>query len=212
MGRSRIDGMVVVSMLFLSLIIFNIWHDRATSSDQDSSLGDDATLEEASAGIGFNPSERGSIPVEQAAPAEPVSVKEFDQDAISMPYEDYGVTQGPHGAEYGHLAIDITAGKGAEIHSPINGVVMAVYSDPVGSTILIIENERWQVTLVHGLFSVSIGDFLQLGQVIGEESNQGNTVDMQGRSCRGRDCGYHTHINIYDKKIGANINPLQIFP
>ena len=46
------------------------------------------------------------------------------------------------------------------------------------------------------------------GQVIGSESNQGNTVDWWGRSCRGRDCGYHTHLNIFDKRIGSNVNPL----
>jgi murein DD-endopeptidase MepM/ murein hydrolase activator NlpD len=124
-------------------------------------------------------------------------------DSIQMPYEDYTVTQGVHGYEYGHLAIDITGGKEAEIQSPINGQITASFTDSVGSTILMIENDRWQITLVHGLFSASVGDFVRKGQVIGIESNQGNTVDLQGRSCMGRDCGYHTHINIFDKRSGV---------
>ena len=66
------------------------------------------------------------------------------------------------------------------------------------------------MTLLHGIYQVNVGDTLKMGQVIGEESNQGYTIDYLGRSCRGRDCGYHTHMNVFDKNVGANVNPLTL--
>ena len=63
---------------------------------------------------------------------------------------------------------------------------------------------------MHGIYHSKIGERVRSGQPIGEESNLGNTTDMQGRSCRNRDCGYHTHLNVYDKRIGANVNPLDL--
>jgi hypothetical protein len=63
---------------------------------------------------------------------------------------------------------------------------------------------------MHGDYIVDAGDSVSMSQSIGYESNLGNTIDMFGRSCRGRKCGYHTHLNIYDKRIGANINPLDV--
>ena len=65
--------------------------------------------------------------------------------------------------------------------------------------------------LLHGIYSVSEGDFVALGQPVGQESNQGNTVDALGNSCRGRDCGYHSHINIFDKVLMMNVNPLDLW-
>jgi murein DD-endopeptidase MepM/ murein hydrolase activator NlpD len=134
-----------------------------------------------------------------------------DPNAIAAPYPHFFVTQGPHGFDYGHMAIDISAGKGAPILSPINGVVAKLFIDEWGNPSLVLENERYLVEILHGLYSVHPGDQVTLGQPIGEESNQGNTVDELGRSCRGRDCGYHTHINVYDKQLGANVNPLLLF-
>lgn len=125
-------------------------------------------------------------------------------------YDTYTLTQGPHGFSYGHMAIDIAAGKGAKIYSPINGVVSDLFTDGLGNPTLIIENENYRVTLMHGIYHVKVRDRLKAGQSIGIESNLGNTTDMQGRSCRNRDCGYHTHLNVYDKRIGANINPLDL--
>lgn len=124
------------------------------------------------------------------------------------PYDAYSLTQGPHGFSYGHMAIDIAAGKGATIYSPINGKITELFTDGVGNPTLIIENEVYRVTLLHGVYTVHIGQHVTAGQAVGTESNLGNTTDMQGYSCRGRDCGYHTHLNVYDKRIGTNINPL----
>ncbi|HBY06745.1 MAG TPA: hypothetical protein DEH22_02775 [Chloroflexi bacterium] len=132
------------------------------------------------------------------------------QDALTFvsPYDSYTLTQGPHGFSYGHMAIDIAAGNGATIYAPINGKVTDLFIDGLGNPTLIIENEIYRVTLMHGIYNVQIGDTLAAGQPLGSESNLGNTTDMQGLSCRNRDCGYHTHLNVYDKRIGTNINPL----
>ena len=108
------------------------------------------------------------------------------------------------------MAIDIAAGKGAAIKSPISGVVGEHYFDAIGNPTLVIENERYEVTLLHGVYSVKLGDSLHVGDEIGTESNLGNTRDMQGNSCRGRDCGYHTHLNVFDKKLASNIDPRDV--
>lgn len=145
----------------------------------------------------------GDQPIQAVAPT-------AAPDLIIAPYPRYTITQGPHGAAYGHLAVDLSAGKGAPIRSPISGVVTARYRDRYGNTTLIIENEFYEITLLHGVYTVAEGEAVQQGQVIGKESNKGYTTDMQGRPCKGRDCGYHTHLNIYDKRLGANVNPLKV--
>jgi murein DD-endopeptidase MepM/ murein hydrolase activator NlpD len=147
----------------------------------------------------------------EKAPADSVTAEyQIDADAIAAPYAHFIITQGLHGAEYGHLAIDMSAGKGAAIKSPINGTVTNLYIDDWGNPSLMIENDHYAVELLHGLFSVKIGDIVRIGQPIGKESNQGNTFDELGRPCAGRDCGYHTHINVYDKRLGTNVNPFLV--
>lgn len=156
-----------------------------------------------------------SIPVAPSVPQtqieEPQSapfVGSGGPDFFTAPYGEYILTQGAHGQSYGHLAIDIAAGKGEPIRSPINGRVSERFVDGIGNPVLVIENERYEVTLLHGLYAVEMGEELRAGDIVGAESNMGNTRDMQGRSCRGRDCGYHTHLNVYDKQLGQNVNPL----
>ncbi len=130
------------------------------------------------------------------------------QKEFVSPYDSYTLTQGPHGFSYGHMAIDIAAGNGATIYSPIIGKVTELFTDGLGNPTLVIENDIYRVTFMHGVYTVKPGQKVELEQIIGSESNLGNTTDMQGRSCRNRDCGYHTHLNVFDKRIGANINPL----
>jgi murein DD-endopeptidase MepM/ murein hydrolase activator NlpD len=127
-----------------------------------------------------------------------------------MPYDNYVVTQGLHGFSYGHMALDLSAGKGEVIKSPINGEVSAYYVDGLGNPTLVIENEIYRITFLHGKYTVPVGEALIQGQKIGTESNLGNTTDMQGRSCANRDCGYHTHLNVYNKVKGKNINPFDL--
>ena len=127
-----------------------------------------------------------------------------------MPYDEYILTQGPHGQSYGHYAIDIFAGNGSTINSPIHGRVTQLFTDGIGNPTLVIENEAYIVTMLHGRYDVQVGQEVALGDPLGTESNLGNTRDMNGRSCRGRDCGYHTHLNVYDKQARSNVNPLDL--
>ncbi len=131
-------------------------------------------------------------------------------EEIIAPYDQYVLTQGIHGLSYGHMAIDIAAGKGSLIKSPISGRVSNFFIDGVGNPTLVLENDHYIVTLLHGIYTVRPGDVLSIGDKIGTESNQGNTRDMQGHSCRDRDCGYHTHLNIFDKTTQTNIDPLTV--
>jgi murein DD-endopeptidase MepM/ murein hydrolase activator NlpD len=144
--------------------------------------------------------------IENVAPASPP----IDASTIIYPYDEYWLTQGLHGMSYGHLAIDLAAGNGSIIKSPILGMITANYVDQYGNTTLVIENERYTVTMLHGDYSAAVGQQVALGDPVGSESNHGYTTDMYGNSCRGRDCGYHTHLNVFDKSIGQNINPLDV--
>ena len=189
MNNERVDGFAVLALAFLFFLGFQIISDRATT--QPAMAMDEVSLEDL-----------------EAAPLQTTDF--IDYSVIGQPYEDYSLTQGPHGFSYGHNAIDISAGKGAEILSPIHGMVIANFVDDLGNPTLILENETWQITLMHGEYILSTGELASLGQVVGYESNLGYTTDMQGRSCQDRDCGYHTHLNIYDKRISANINPMEV--
>ncbi len=131
---------------------------------------------------------------------------------IAMPYDEYFLTQGTHGESYGHLAVDIAAGNGAVIKSIINGTVSGLGYDQWGNTYVQIDNDAFSVLYLHGAYLVAIGDKVVAGQQIGTESNIGYTLDMAGNLCTNRDCGYHTHLNIFDKRVGANIDPLTIIP
>ncbi len=111
--RSRknapVDGLALVGLFFLIIMLLNAIIEPGSSVDTAAAQG--------------NP----------AAPQAP------DWNAVAPPYDSYFVTQGPHGESYGQAAIDLTAGQGAEIKSPINGTVAAFYIDEYSNTTLIIE-------------------------------------------------------------------------
>ncbi len=135
-----------------------------------------------------------------------------DDIVIAMPYDEYFLTQGLHGADYGHWAIDIAAGNGSVIKSIINGTVTATGYDQWGNTYIQIDNDVYSVLYLHGQYSLVPGDVVTAGQPIGTESNIGYTLDIYGNLCAGRDCGYHTHLNVFDKRLGTNIDPLSLIP
>lgn len=118
---------------------------------------------------------------------------------IAAPYKGrYSTTGGLHGQWYGHCAVDLSKGKGAEVTSPINGVVKQVYRDFLKNTVVEIENKSSTSILMHLIPDVKKGQQVVIGQRVGTESNQGNTwsVDRNGRRiyCGAKsNCGYHTH-------------------
>lgn len=185
----------LAAVMILCMMAYVLWTDR-----EDTAVSAAAYLPL----VIFSPA---NPPAENVKPVQALP----DPAEIRPPYDNYIVTQGPHGQSYGHLAIDLTAGKGAKILSPIDGIISELFIDEYGNPTLIVENEVWRVTLLHGDYSVSTGEHVQIGQVIGRENNHGYTLDYRGRSCRGRDCGYHTHLNIFDHRIGSNVNPLDLF-
>ncbi len=194
MRDNRFQPISLVAAVVLLLMVFALLADR-----EEMTASAAPALPAAST---VQPAPAPTAPSAEPPPADPGEIR--------APYDDYILTQGPHGESYGHLAIDLTAGKGAAIHAPISGEVSALYTDEYGNPTLVIENDIWQVTLLHGDYLPSPGDQVSIGQVIGYESNHGYTVDWSGRSCRSRDCGYHTHLNIFDKGSGGNANPLEV--
>jgi murein DD-endopeptidase MepM/ murein hydrolase activator NlpD len=147
---------------------------------------------------------------------EEVVEEECDPAEFIAPYKDYKITQGPHGMSYGHFAIDLAAGKGAVVRSPICGEVTQLYTDEYGNPTLVIENEFYQVTMLHGDYHVDVGKKLDIGKKVGTEGNHGYTLTYDRRLQRyvhcgsGSGCGFHTHLNVYDKRAGSNVNPLDL--
>jgi hypothetical protein len=237
MLRGRLDGLTVVAIAFFIFLVANVVRDHFPSVQDLSSQTVGRTVNTVVDSIQSG-SSRGSLTALQTTPApapdtgEPpliqpvengsesaadlqavsggVVVVPGDPNAFGDPYDNYIVTQGPHGMSYGHYAVDITAGNGETIKSPINGIVSSVFIDQYNNTTLIIENERYQVLMLHGDYTVHVGQVLAVGDPVGTESNHGYTLDANGRLCAGRDCGYHTHLNVFDKSINSNVDPFTL--
>jgi murein DD-endopeptidase MepM/ murein hydrolase activator NlpD len=211
--RNRIDGLTIVAMALIFFMGLNVvrdqgWLEVKTLQQANAvALGGGPMVSQADPGAPPDEAQAGPAGLPQPTPIPPAQA---DPDVVVSPYEHFIVTQGLHGFSYGQMAIDITGGKQATIMSPINGVVSALYVDEWGNPTLMIENSHYQVLMLHGVYTVKVGDAVRAGQLVGYESNQGNTYDAFGQSCRGRDCGYHTHLNIFDKLLGTNANPLEL--
>ncbi len=167
----------------------------------------------AGAQLGSGPSPQQHVAQEQVPlPVVLNPTKQPDPHTFTAPYEKYVITQGLHGYSYGHAAIDLASGKGSPVLSPINGEIMDVYIDKYGNPTIIIENEIYRVTMLHGEYHVRPGERVSAGDPVGFESNLGYTTDINGVRCSGRsNCGFHTHLNVYDKNRRENVNPLRLF-
>jgi murein DD-endopeptidase MepM/ murein hydrolase activator NlpD len=184
----KIDGMAVSALVFILFLGVILGTDVATTSPQRTA---NTTK--------LSPAKTAS------SPSKPAS--------FTAPYTSYTLTQGPHGAAYGHMAVDLAAGQGTDILSPINGRITDKYTDVYGNPTLVIDNKVYQVTLMHGEYTAAVGQSVTLGEVIGSESNLGYTTDLAGNPCWERPgCGSHTHLNVFDKRLGANVNPLDLLP
>ncbi len=202
--RQGIDGLALAAFVLIVFGGLMVFRD-ISSKNKDLSIGGEIVEEQKVANETKQVSEDKDVGSGREVP-----LKKIDASSVVAPYDQYTLTQGPHGFSYGHMAIDIAAGQGAVIKSPIQGYVAALFTDQYGNPTLVIENDIFQVTMLHGKYKVAVGDQIGLGQMVGRESNLGNTTDIWGRACRDRDCGYHTHLNIFDKRIGSNINPISL--
>lgn len=202
-NNNLFDGNVIVGLLMSVIIGFSVMGKLPTSAAAQAQGGE---MDQGLAQSDLMPASGGLS--SDTTDDEPVIPLMVDQDLFAAPYKKYYITQDLHGQSYGHNAVDLAAGKGATILSPINGIVTDVYIDQWGNTAITLENSKYQVLMLHGIYSVEIGQFLNIGDVVGEESNIGNTYDMNGNSCAGRDCGHHTHLNVYDKELELNADPL----
>jgi len=186
--KPKIDGLMIAALVLIIFLGTSLISDEATAS----------TSQTASAS--------------QLIPQETNTISN-DPTAFGAPYILYIITQGPHGSSYGHMAVDLAAGEDTTILSPISGVVTDNFTDVYGNPTLVIENEVYRVSLLHGNYFVTVGQAVNLGEAIGSESNQGYTTDMAGNPCWGRaGCGFHTHLNVYDKRLEMNVNPLDLLP
>lgn len=119
------------------------------------------------------------------------------------------MSQGAHGQDYGHAAVDLAAGRGEPVIAPISGTVMRNGIGEYGNSILVIENECYVADLWHGDwdYRLRVGQQARQGQPVGVEGNNGYTMNSLGQLCFGRPhCGNHTHLNVRDKRSGRNVD------
>ena len=212
--RKKPDAMTLVGLAVLLIFAAGIFRNSTTRVAADAvpetpnpAAIAAAATEAAAAQAGLPET---APPAEDAAAADALA----RNTAVSVPYDTYFLTQGLHGESYGHLAIDIAAGNGSTIYSIINGTITGTGYDQWNNTYIQIENDVYTVLYMHGVYGLAVGDAVTAGQVIGTESNIGYTLDSYGNVCgyTGRDCGYHTHLNVFDKRLGLNIDPLTLIP
>ncbi len=212
--RKKPDAMTLVGLAVLLIFAAGIFRNSTTRVAADAVPETPNPAAIAAAATEAAAAQAG-LP-ETAPPAEdPAAADALARNtAVSVPYDTYFLTQGLHGESYGHLAIDIAAGNGSTIYSIINGTITGTGYDQWNNTYIQIENDVYTVLYMHGVYGLAVGDAVTAGQVIGTESNIGYTLDSYGNVCgyTGRDCGYHTHLNVFDKRLGLNIDPLTLIP
>ena len=211
--RKKPDAMTLVGLAVLLIFAAGIFRNSTTrvAADAVPEVPNPAAVAAAA-----TTAAEAQAALPEPAPAEdPAAAEALARNtAIAMPYDTYFLTQGLHGESYGHRAIDIAAGNGSTIYSIINGTVTGTGYDQWSNTYIQIENDIYTALYMHGVYGLAVGDVVAAGQVIGSESNVGYTLDSYGNVCgySGRDCGYHTHLNVFDKRLGLNIDPLTLIP
>ena len=132
------------------------------------------------------------------------------------PDDNFIISQEVHGESYGHLAVDLSAGRGYPILAVSDGYITGGGIDTNGVALL----DQWGNTyaelsagniyfqFLHGDFIVRVGQTVRQGEIIGYESNRGITYDENHKECQGStDCGSHTHWAAFDAVTGAPIYP-----
>jgi hypothetical protein len=84
---------------------------------------------------------------------------------------------------------------GTSVYSPINGKITQKYVDRLGNPTICIENAKYKVTLLHGIWRVKKGQTVFAGEKIGTENTFGHST------------GPHTHFDAL-RRGKVCINPL----
>jgi hypothetical protein len=137
--RRRPDAMTLAGAFLLAFLLLQVMLDRSSSLPAAAASGADAAvpaLELAPA----QPESAAAPPENSAAPLPPEAGPLPQKVEVASPYDSYTLTQGPHGFSYGHMAVDLHAGEGEVIRSPIDGAVTARYVDQWGNPALVVEN------------------------------------------------------------------------
>ncbi len=207
--RNRLDGMTLAGIAVLLIFALSL-----LSGFSERVAADAAPVPDSPEALAAAATTSAALQASQPTPDATAAADTAWSTTVGLPYDEYFLTQGLHGESYGHLAVDIASGNGAVIKSIINGTVTGTGYDQWGNTYIQIENDVYTVLYMHGLYSLVTGDAVSAGQAIGTESNIGYTLDLYGNLCggTGRDCGYHTHLNVFDKRLGVNIDPLSLIP
>lgn len=121
-----------------------------------------------------------------------------DKNTWGPIYRTGRITQGIHGQSYGHYAIDIAAGYGQPIFAPCNCCISERFIDGYNNPVLVLSNNRWRVTLLHGDYFGQVGDCYQVGEAVGTEAGHGYST------------GPHTHISVFDRARGQNVDPREL--
>lgn len=104
-----------------------------------------------------------------------------------------------------HNGIDFLAQPKEVIFSPISGTVTKYsrpYANDANFTGVQIENEKYLIKVFYTLPSVAIGATVNRGQIIGTAQN------IAGKYGGGMQ--NHIHLEVYDKKTGKLLNPLNL--
>jgi murein DD-endopeptidase MepM/ murein hydrolase activator NlpD len=152
--------------------------DNGSSGDSSSSAGPSAVTWDGYVGPG---SDIHGLPL--VGPIQHWSTW-YDKPLLGCVFHD------PH---YGsHTGDDFPVNEGTPVHTPMGGKVVWAGSNGPWGNLVVVENNGYQVWLAHlSSISVSVGDILNYGDVVGLSGNTGNST------------GAHLHYGI-KQKTGEN--------
>ena len=131
-------------------------------------------------------------------PTTAVQASGDDPNGFQMPYPNYFIAGDCHADGWGAwCALDPNSiPDSGPLFSPITGEVIAKgENDGFGNTYICIQNSRWEVCMLHGIYNINLGDWVVIGQRLGEEASIGNST------------GPHTHLSLYDRTTASWIDP-----
>ena len=114
----------------------------------------------------------------------------------------FGASRG--GGTREHRGLDIKITKSQRIYSPINGVVKRIaypYASDTKYKGIVIENETYYIKIFYMNMTVTAGDKIRKGEVIGFAQNIAEKYDARMTP--------HVHIEVY--KNGVLIDPTNLF-